>query len=143
MELLSKNSTDLILIENNIPIKKFHQKSQCLYFCGIELTYSSYRLKFKFTICADIFKKKAFFIEKEPFIIKRTDELFSVILKVKKNDFINSSKKDMKIVKYQIDKGDFNAKVLIYVPSVEKKRTISREEWIVQNPLQGGAWSPR
>ena len=49
----------------------------------------------------------------------------------------------MKIVKYQIDKGDFNAKVLIYVPSVEKKRTISREEWIVQNPLQGGAWSPR
>lgn len=142
MELLSETSTCLILIEKEISIKSFHQKSQDFYFISLELRYSKYKLKFKFTISANIYNLKNFHIEESPFLLKRYENNFSLIFQMKKQDLINSSKSEVKIVKSKVCHNDVLLKALIYIPAPHK-RSMTREEWLLRHPLQGGNWSPK
>ena len=62
---------------------------------------------------------------------------------VKKAILNNSSNKETKITKEKVCNNGIIGKALIYTPPRSKNKSLTREQWLVTHPLQGGRVSPR
>lgn len=144
MERLSEDSTYILLIEKNISKNKFHQRSSDMLFSALEFSYGKCTIKIKITISRSMFDSSNIIIDEEPILLRCVNnDSLSLVLKVKKSEFTNESKKEIKHVKYSICHSNLIAKVFVSVPPADKKTSLSYSEWQVAHPLQGGSVSPR
>lgn len=144
MELLSENSNSILLIEKNIPLIKFHQQTPDMFFSSLELHYLDIVLKFKFNIPFSVFTTSNVIIDECPFLLKRIDkDYLSLTFQLKKAILNNSSNKETKITKEKVCNNGIIGKALIYTPPRSKNKSLTREQWLVTHPLQGGRVSPR
>ena len=144
MELLSENSNSIMLIEKNIPSIKFHQQTPNMFFSSLELHYLDIVLKFKFNIPSSVFATSKVIIDECPFLFFFLDkDSLSLIFQLKKAVLNNSSSKETKITKEKVCHNSIIVKVLIYTPPKSKNKSLTREQWLVTHPLQGGRVSPR
>ena len=61
---------------------------------------------------------------------------------IKKAALNNSSSKETKSTKEKVCHNGIIVKALIYTPPKSKKKSLTREQWLVTHPLQGGKVSP-
>ena len=144
MELLSETSNSIMLIEKNIPLIRFHQQTPDMFFSSLELHYLDIVLKFKFNIPSSVFTTSNVIIDECPFLLKRLDkDSLSLTFQLKKAVLNNSSSKETKITKEKVCHNGIIVKALIYTPPKSKKKSLTREQWLITHPLQGGKVSPR
>ena len=144
MELVSENSNSIVLIEKSIPSTKFHLQAPDMFFSSLELHYLNITLKFKFNIPSSIFLDSKTIINEYPFLLKRQkNNTLSLAFELKKTALNNVSNKDTKISKEKLCYNGIIAKALIYTPPKAKKQSLTREQWLLTHPLQGGRVSPR
>lgn len=144
MECLFEDSKYILLIEKNISKNKFHQRTSDMLFSALEFPYGKCIIKIKITISRSMFDSSNIIIDEEPILLRCvSNDCLSLVLKVKKSDLVNESKKEIKHVKHSICHSDLIAKVFVSVPPADEKPSMTYSEWRVSHPLQGGSVSPR
>lgn len=144
MQVISKDSKYIFLMEKLISIKKFQQDSEDTATLRMDSEYDRCKVKIIISVPLSVLKTEQFLFEEEPFVIRRVNkDSISLVLRVDKSDLSNSSKKEIKYIKYKSCRKGVFAKSVITVPPMEKKAYMSKEEWDITHPLQGGGISPR
>lgn len=146
MKSIQERRSAVLLLAEDIPSKKFHQKSEDMVFAKFDSFYQGIMLTFKFDIPISIFTNRETIIDKQPFLLRRqSNGDFALVYELKKSVLDEAySHNYEKIITSKVSSGSLVAKALIHLPAKRKpeKKSMSREEWLIRHPLQGGGFSP-
>jgi hypothetical protein len=147
MELVGKNSEYLILAEKKIARSRFVKTEADMYFSNMVLHYDGIELILRISLSPSFMESSQKVIEEEPFYVRKTDKNnISFLCELAKKDLSNPSHTEIKVVKIKIVRKNIIVKLIVRVPPSQmekKRRSMTRTEWLLTHPLQGGGFTPR